>query len=121
MLRVGGLLAFLGLAIVIFVDIALKNPAASHSLGTLVLQYIFIRFMILFGKRSFSSFDRATKHVRDTQERLLLKLLRTNSESEFGKEHRFADVTSRDEFRERIKLNTYADFAPYINRMTQGE
>jgi GH3 auxin-responsive promoter len=41
--------------------------------------------------------------------------------TEFGRAHRLGEVTTHEEFRERVPLRTYADFEPYLERMRRGE
>lgn len=51
----------------------------------------------------------------------LLKLLRDNAETEFGRKHRFGGIHSIREYQEQVPLSRYPDYVDAINRMVAGE
>ena len=55
------------------------------------------------------------------QEDLLLMILKQNADCDYGRQHEFHSITSREEFTEKVPLATYANFRSYLERMTQGE
>jgi len=55
------------------------------------------------------------------QHTVLERLLRRNSESEFGRRHRFADIKDYATFARLVPLMTYEDLAPWIERIREGE
>lgn len=61
------------------------------------------------------------RHPQQTQEKRLDYLLRANVNSEFGKEHHFAQIRSLDDFRKRIPIRGYDDYAEWIERAANGE
>ena len=67
-----------------------------------------------------TSLLKASLTVEKTQENLLLKILRENSQTEFGKEHNFERISSVEEFRERVPINDYNNLEPYITRQQEG-
>ena len=67
-----------------------------------------------------TSLLKASLTVEKTQEHLLLKILRENSQTEFGKEHNFERISSVEEFRERVPINDYNNLEPYITRQQEG-
>lgn len=67
-----------------------------------------------------TSLLKASLTVEKTQEHLLLKILRENSQTEFGKEHNFERISSVEEFRERVPINDYNSLEPYITRQQEG-
>lgn len=67
-----------------------------------------------------TSLLKASLTVEKTQEHLLLKILRENSQTEFGKEHNFERISSVEEFRERVPINDYNKLEPYITRQQEG-
>ena len=67
-----------------------------------------------------TSLLKASLTVEKTQENLLLKILRENSQTEFGKKHNFERISSVEEFRERVPINDYNNLEPYITRQQQG-
>ncbi len=64
--------------------------------------------------------DRA-RHASRTQEQVLREKLARNAESEFGRRHRFADIRDYADFAARVPLSTYEEYAPFIERLKEGE
>ncbi len=62
-----------------------------------------------------------SKRPMEMQEQFLMQLIRDNENTVYGKEHGFKDIHSIEDFRRMIPVQTYDAFAPYINRMVQGE
>jgi hypothetical protein len=57
----------------------------------------------------------------DVQNRLLGQLLAAHSETAFGRDHDLASVRTLDDFRKAVPLRSYSDFAPYMQRVLNGE
>lgn len=66
-------------------------------------------------------FDAALDRPRDTQLSLLARYLRDNASTSFGQAHAFDRIASLDSFRSRVPLTTWDDYAPYTDRIRQGE
>jgi hypothetical protein len=81
-----------------------------------------IRFLarLLFSK-SWRRLKNATANPRATQQNNLLKVVRRNQDTEFGKKYDFASIESIEDFQARVPICTYDDLEPYILRMTKGE
>lgn len=47
--------------------------------------------------------------------------MRSNRETEYGKEHAFSEMTDADTFAKRVPVNTFSGLAPYVERMKDGE
>ncbi|MFT0898545.1 GH3 auxin-responsive promoter family protein [Candidatus Methanoprimaticola sp. MG2] len=71
------------------------------------------------GKPILSELEEMTKDPMRYNTEFLLKLLDDNKDTEYGREHGFADVRSVEEFRRRVPITTYDDYAGYIYRMTE--
>ncbi|HEY9154778.1 MAG TPA: GH3 auxin-responsive promoter family protein, partial [Opitutaceae bacterium] len=56
-----------------------------------------------------------------TQQKILRELLTAVSHCEFGKEHNLTGDLSYEEFKNRVPLRTYEDFAPYVEKMKKGQ
>ncbi len=80
-----------------------------------------MRFMVLKGKASLRHLEKSSKAPMEENRALLMKILRDNSDTEFGKAHRFGEIKTIAEFRQNVPVCTYEDFAPYIERMKNGE
>src|SRR5215218_2234948 len=54
------------------------------------------------------------------QDRLLRQILEANAGTEFGRRHGFGDITSLQQFQERVPISTYEDLEPYIKEEMNG-
>ncbi|MHC5055086.1 MAG: GH3 auxin-responsive promoter family protein [Planctomycetota bacterium] len=70
---------------------------------------------------SWAAFRHALRRPREVQERLLQRYLRTNVTTAFGRQHGFAEITSVEEYRERLPARSYDEVSPWIERIASGE
>lgn len=56
-----------------------------------------------------------------SQEEFVMRLVRENARTEYGRTNRFEGIHTLDDFRRYIPLTTYDDYAPYIERIAKGE
>jgi hypothetical protein len=63
----------------------------------------------------------AARHAASIQSEVLLARLRAHAESALGKDYGFAEIRSVAEFRRRMPITTYVDYAPYVERVKRGE
>lgn len=75
----------------------------------------------LYGLPASYSFDQAAKNVQKTQSDFLLKMLRKNASSAFGKSHGFASIRSELEYRTQVSIREFEEFRPYINHILSGK
>lgn len=61
------------------------------------------------------------KYPIDVQNELLLKLLSTAKNTEFGKEKGFASIKNYEDFSANVPIQKYETFAPLIERCRNGE
>lgn len=66
-------------------------------------------------------FRHALANPAEAQRRNLLQLLRTNASSAYGRAWCFDEISSYEQFRERMPLVEYDDLAPWIARIQHGE
>ncbi len=66
-------------------------------------------------------FDRATWQPQQNQWRKLKQILKNNAQTEFGQQHQFEQIKSVAEFQQAVPIRDYADFQPWLERMTAGE
>jgi hypothetical protein len=57
----------------------------------------------------------------EDQENILKELLKTGRLTEFGKEHRFQEINTYEEFRKAVPIRDYEQYKPYINRIKEGK
>jgi hypothetical protein len=67
------------------------------------------------------AFRRAVRDVGGWQRRCLVRLLRWNARTAFGREYGFAGIGSVAEFQWRVPLCEYGDLLPYMDRIRDGE
>jgi hypothetical protein len=73
------------------------------------------------GAVAMGRFRRALTHPAAAQAACLRRIVTANLQSEFGRQHDFAHITSVSDFQQRLPLASYEDFAPAITRMAAGE
>ena len=65
-------------------------------------------------------FESACKDPLRSQSKKLLKIVRANESSAFGKAHHFKAIKSIRDFRRAVPPNKYEDLAPYIGALLEG-
>lgn len=80
-----------------------------------------MRLIVLKGNGSLRSLQKSSESPMEENEALLKKILKTNKNTEYGKLHNFADIHTIEEFRKNVPISGYEDFAPYIERVKNGE
>jgi hypothetical protein len=67
------------------------------------------------------AFHRATSRVAQTQSDLLLGMLHSARDTEFGRQHRFAEIRNYADFVARVPLATYESYAGAVQRIAAGQ
>ncbi|HKO57369.1 MAG TPA: GH3 auxin-responsive promoter family protein [Thermoanaerobaculia bacterium] len=62
------------------------------------------------------AFHAGLHSVEEVQSDLLLRIVRRNRHTEFGRQHDFASIRSVDDYLGRVPVRSYEDFAPYVQR-----
>jgi phenylacetate-coenzyme A ligase PaaK-like adenylate-forming protein len=70
--------------------------------------------MWLIERRDWNPFIRKTCDPRPVQEALLRRILARQSETTFGRQHRFQALRTFDEYRRAVPIQCYEDLRPYI-------
>lgn len=63
---------------------------------------------------------KATRDVAGTQQRVLKRILSSNVNCEFGREHRFAAIQSVKSYQQQVAIHSYEAFEPSIQRIVEG-
>ncbi|MEW5739821.1 MAG: GH3 auxin-responsive promoter family protein [Myxococcota bacterium] len=66
-------------------------------------------------------FHTASRDPERFQQRWLSDFLSANAGTAYGRAHRFAFVTSPEDFRKRVPVTTWDDVAPWVQRVEVGE
>ena len=69
----------------------------------------------------YQRFKRDARRLEATQRELLGRYLRTNTHTDFGRQHDFAGIGSWEAFTEKVPVRNYDDFEPWISRIAVGE
>jgi len=78
------------------------------------------RALILLGKALWRSFDRLTENPRQAQEDFLLRLIRRNRATAFGRDHVFDKIRSVDDYFHQVPLADYERHRPYVEMIKNG-
>ena len=70
--------------------------------------------------RESAAFRRNADRIEETQRELLLRLLRQNAGTEFGKRYGFSSIRSVAEYQSKVPLTTYDDYRDWIERIAEG-
>ena len=74
-----------------------------------------------FLKRRIEQIEQFMRYPHETQFLHFKNLIGAASSTAFGRSHHFDEISSIDTFRERVPINTYEEFFPYIERAFKGE
>lgn len=72
-------------------------------------------------RRCYRRFEEASRHLRRTQERVLLEKIHRNRDSRFGRDHHFHDIHTVADFRRSFPVSDYGHFEPYIEQVKCGD
>ena len=73
------------------------------------------------GRSTLKEFDRETAAAYQVNCDLLMKILRDNADTEYGRKYGFASISSVEEYQKRVPVIVYDDIAEQIERMAGGE
>lgn len=72
-------------------------------------------------QQSKNNFVRKTHNVVEVQTQFLRSLLQAHQDTEFGRQYGFSEIHTLEDFRQRVPIQPYSSFEPYIQRMADGE
>ena len=72
-------------------------------------------------RQSKADFMRKTRRIEAVQTQFLQTLLRSHQNTEFGREHGLSEIKTIAQFQQRIPVQSYSYYAPYTERMAEGE
>ena len=75
----------------------------------------------LKGRWSWSRFESITKHPEEAQWKLLRRILRTNRDTAYGREHGFSSMRSVEDFQGGVPIADYESFRPWVDKVKRGE
>lgn len=65
--------------------------------------------------------DRALRHLEETQTKQLMPIIRHSEKTAFGRKHAFKNIRTVKDYQRMVPLGDYDSFSPYIDAMRTGE
>ena len=72
-------------------------------------------------RRQLRQFEVACQHPEAVQTALLLDILRKQTDTQFGRDHKFAAITNVTNYRTNVPIAPYEYVAPYIEKVQKGD
>nr|XP_020460599.1 GH3 domain-containing protein [Monopterus albus] len=112
---------FLAGMALIWSDISSKIKGENRTFGSLLSQYVAVKAMGWLGRRERKKLEADTLNVKRAQEETLLKRLRKNANTWYGKRYDFSSIQDSEGFRARHPITTYEHYRELIRRVAAGE
>lgn len=81
------------------------------------LNGIVMSSLIKEGEKGLALLDENSKTAGETNKELLLRIIKDNKDTEYGKKYNFDQIHSLEDFKRSVPFSEYDDYAPYIERM----
>jgi len=108
--------------LLVVVDLLRMPRSRFHSWISFLYIYFMRRVMMLVGCYGWWRRVRASySDVIGAQEQFVLSLLRQNAASDYGREHRFFEMKSLQDFRRLHPVTEYEHYKAYIERAMEGD
>ena len=72
-------------------------------------------------RRQLQQFEIACENPEAVQNELLFRILRTQADTQFGRDHKFRDIRSVAEYRTHVPVAPYEYVSPYIDKVQNGD
>lgn len=110
-----------GISAMVCFDVARRKASSSHTFRSKFDHYIAIAGLSWVGWFARRKLDKCCKDVTETQNKLLLGRLKDNAETQYGREYKFLEIQTREEYVKQHPLTYISHYEPYIQRMMKGE
>ncbi|XP_061563900.1 GH3 domain-containing protein [Cololabis saira] len=115
-----GICSLAGMAL-LWRDISSKMKGENRTVGSLLSQYLAVKFVGWLGGRQRRKLEADTLKVKQVQEETLLKRLRKNADTCYGRQYEFSSIEDAEGFRARHPITTYEHYREFIKRIAAGE
>ncbi|KAL0984416.1 hypothetical protein UPYG_G00141130 [Umbra pygmaea] len=102
-------------------DIRSKVTGDNRTLISLLNQYFTFKFVGWLGKRQRAKLEADTLNICQVQEETLLKRLRKNADTLYGKQYDFSSNNDSEAFRARHPVTMYEHYRELVRRVAAGE
>ncbi|GAA0714246.1 GH3 auxin-responsive promoter family protein [Aquimarina litoralis] len=75
----------------------------------------------IFAKRIRKKIDKWANNPIETQKRVFEELLKSASNTAFGRDHNFTKIHTHDDFVKEVPIRDYEQLRPYVDRVVAGE
>lgn len=101
---------------VLVVHIRSKRRSEQHTLATSFLHFALYNMAAFTGWILRRRFENDTKNCSHVQEKTLMKILKENSDTVYGREYKLGQVNNKHEFVANHPLTFYEHYEPYIGK-----
>lgn len=89
----------------------------SQRIANAIIIFLLLRLRVLIkGWIVTRRLERAAKRVQAEQENVLLRILKTQSKTEYGEANEFSRIKNAEQYRQHVPVNDYEDLRPWIER-----
>lgn len=74
---------------------------------------------VKIGRTVVEALEQMAQEPMTANEKLLMEILQKNKDTEYGKKYDFANIHSVEEYRRKVPVSVYDDYAGYILRMSE--
>ncbi len=74
-----------------------------------------------FAKKIYKKTQKWAQNPIETQQKVFQNLLAQAKDTQFGKDHHFSEITTFEDFSQRVPVRDYEDLRPYVERVVKGE
>ena len=75
----------------------------------------------MLAKRDVAQTKKWSSNPIETQRRVLQRLLKTATNTAFGKDHNFSEINNYEDFKSQVPVREYEELKPYVERVKNGE
>lgn len=87
-----------GISAILCFDVARRKASSSHTFRSKFDHYIAIAGLSWVGWFARRKLDKCCKNMTETQNKLLLGRLKENAETQYGREYKFLEIQTREEY-----------------------
>ncbi|KAK7097341.1 GH3 domain-containing protein-like [Littorina saxatilis] len=120
LLKGTGAVTAVGTGLVLY-DVQRKRVYKDQKFSDACRHYMTVNSLAWLGYILKGKLEMATKNVPKAQEEFLLKQLRDNADTEYGRLYNFAAIKNAQDFIRAHPLTRYDHYKPYVDRMMAGE
>ena len=75
----------------------------------------------MLAKRDVAKTKKWSSNPIETQRRVLQRLLKTATNTAFGKDHNYSEINNYEDFKSQVPVREYEELKPYVEKVKNGE